>query len=322
LFGTYALDAISRNPEASPATRERMDKLFRFYTPDRVKSARLVDVSPALLASARDELQTKTSTQSGEPLAPRTVNLVLSTWGRVLKMAVAEGRLGSNPMRQVTRASEKGRQRVGRALSPEETDAVLKAAETDPFAALWTVYLRLGLRPSEALALKWDAVDMAGERLTVSRSLVRVEGEWRFGPTKTDKARHVHLPLPVLAALKTHRARQNEEKLAAGEYYRDIGLVFADPRGYIIAPWIVQKRWKALLETAGVATGYRLYDARHTVTTRLVESGLDFRNTADIVGNSAKLIAEVYAHGRSDVQRDALDAIATPRPTKRSRLSK
>jgi integrase len=195
---------------------------------------------------------------------------------------------------------------------------VLTAAETDPLAALWLVYLRLGLRPSEALALTWGpgGVELDQGRLTVSRSLVRVEGEWRFGPPKTKKLREVHLPAPVLAALKAHKARQAAEKLEAGEHYCDLGLVFADPRGYIIPPWIVQKRWKALLETAKVATDYRLYDARHTVTTRLVEAGLDFRNVADIVGNSAKLIAETYAHGRSDVQRAALDAIAAPKKAK------
>ena len=73
---------------------------------------------------------------------------------------------------------------------------------------------------------------------------------------------------------------------------------------------MIQKAWKRLLEAAEVATDFRLYDARHTALTRLVEYGLDFRNVADIAGNSAKMIAEVYSHGRNDVQRAALDAIA------------
>jgi integrase len=313
LFGTYALDALARNPKARPHTRDRMRRLFQHYTPARVKAARLVDVSPALLAQARDELLTRKSAQSGEPLAPRTVNLVLSVWGRVLRMAVAEKRLAANPLRSIERASEKGRERVGRALSPAETETVLQAADGDPLAALWRLYLTLGLRPSEALALTWDpatGVDLAGARLTVSRTLARMGQEWHFAPPKTGKVRTLHLPLPVLVALKAHKARQNEEKLAAGEHYRDDQLVFADPGGYVIAPWVVQKRWKALLQRAKVATGYRLYDARHTALTRLTEYGLDFRNIGDIAGNSAKMIAEVYSHGRTEVQRAALDAIA------------
>jgi integrase len=291
-----------------------MQKLFQHYTPDRVKSARFLDVSPALLTAARDELLTRKSTQSGEPLAPRTVNLVLSVWGRVFEMAVEEQRLAVNPMRLIKRASEKDREHPGRALTPGETAAVLTAADPDPFAALWQVYLRLGLRPSEALALTWDpvtGVDLEGARLTVSRSLMRVDGEWRFGVPKTKKVRTVHLPLPVLTALKAHKAQQNAEKLAAGEHYQDQGLVFADPRGYFIAPWVIQKRWKALLQAAGITTEYRLYDARYTALTRLTEYGLDFKNVAEIAGNSAKMIAEVYAHGRLDVQRAALDQIAS-----------
>jgi hypothetical protein len=38
--------------------------------------------------------------------------------------------------------------------------------------------------------------------------------------------------------------------------------------------------------------------------------GLDFKNVADILGNSAKMVAERYGHARDDVQRATFDAVA------------
>lgn len=311
-FGQYALDAIARNPKASAATQARMGKLFETYTSRRLRLTALGDISPALLIEERDALMKRTSRQSGQPLAPRTINLALSAWGRVLQMAVQEQRILVNPMRGLTRAAEKDRAPVGRALDPADTARLLQVADADPLAALWRIMLTLGLRPSEALALSWHDVRLeAPATLRVERALVRLGTEWRFGPGKTKKSRRsIPLPLPVLAALRVHRKRQAEERLAAGEEYRDHDLVFADPRGAIIAPWVIQKQWKALLRAAGLPTAYRLYDARHTAATRLVETGLDFLNVAGIIGNSPKMVGEVYGHARLDMQRDALDCVA------------
>jgi integrase len=68
---------------------------------------------------------------------------------------------------------------------------------------------------------------------TISENLGRgLDGKGQIGDTKTESGeRDVPLTAPALAALKAHRARQNEARLLLGEDYDDRGLVFATSRG-------------------------------------------------------------------------------------------
>ena len=60
------------------------------------------------------------------------------------------------------------------AMSEEELGRFLKAAEGDRFYALWHLLPTTGLRPCEALGLKWDDIDLEEGKLRVQRSLSRV----------------------------------------------------------------------------------------------------------------------------------------------------
>lgn len=76
--------------------------------------------------------------------------------------------------------------------------------------------LTVGLRPGEALALKWS--DLDGDRLTVQPACVR---GGKIGPTKTGKRGVVSLDSRTIAALKAHRVRQAEWRLQAGDSFKD-----------------------------------------------------------------------------------------------------
>ncbi len=54
-----------------------------------------------------------------------------------------------------------------RALSPEQASAFLRAACGTPFEALWVLLLTTGMRPSEALGLKWS--DLEGNKVRIQR---------------------------------------------------------------------------------------------------------------------------------------------------------
>jgi len=52
-----------------------------------------------------------------------------------------------------------------------------------------------------------------------------------MGPTKTKKTRMVDLRPQTVEALRKHKARQAEMRLAAGPTWRDTGLVFTTDSG-------------------------------------------------------------------------------------------
>ena len=72
------------------------------------------------------------------------------------------------------------------------------------------------MRPEEYLALKWADLDLERGTAQVRRALVRINGGWRFEPTKTKKSRRTITPPAQLARkLIVHGRQQNERRLRA-----------------------------------------------------------------------------------------------------------
>ncbi|GAA3057423.1 hypothetical protein GCM10010464_22590 [Pseudonocardia yunnanensis] len=104
-------------------------------------------------------------------------------------------------------------------LSAEEARKLLAATRGHRLDALWALLLMLGLRRSEACALRWDDVDFAARTLRISKSVHRVDGQLHEMPTKTRRSnRTVHLPPRCLYALATATAssRKPMDKDPAG----------------------------------------------------------------------------------------------------------
>ena len=119
-----------------------------------------------------------------------------------------------------------------RVLSPEEVRRFLDAAESDRWHALWVLLVTTGLRPGEALGLKWG--DWDGNKLRVRRALVRISGQgWSLEETKTRRSRVVALPEMTILALEEHRTRQKRERLQVGSSYVDRELIFARSTGVL-----------------------------------------------------------------------------------------
>jgi integrase len=92
--------------------------------------------------------------------------------------------------------------------------------------ALFVISITLGLRPGELRKLTWDHVDLDGGVVHVWRSASN------SGDTKTPKSkRSLELPKRAIAALTVHRARQANERRAAGDAWHDNNLVFCHENG-------------------------------------------------------------------------------------------
>src|SRR5207245_8161969 len=72
-----------------------------------------------------------------------------------------------------------------------------------------------GLRQGELLALRWRDVDLDAETLAVRATLQHTPDGWDFAEPKTGRSRRqVELTKGAVDALRRHRARQLEERLA------------------------------------------------------------------------------------------------------------
>jgi integrase len=150
-------------------------------------------------------------------LSIRTRIYTRSTLRRALNLALKWGWVHRNVAALVDSPGTP-RPKVDDTMTLDEARQLLAATEGDRLQAMWVLILALGLRKGEALALRWDVVDLEEGTLRVEASLDRVAGEGLVvGAPKTDRSRRtVYLPGTAIAALRAHRARQAAERLRRG----------------------------------------------------------------------------------------------------------
>jgi len=180
----------------------------------------------------------------------RTVTLTHNALTRALRHAEANRHVAHNVAALVdTPKGQPGR--PSKALTADQAAAVLKVARESRLGAYVVLCLMTGIRTEEARALRWDHVDLDAASLAVWRS-VRLGGD-----TKTAKSRRtLGLPQAVVEALREHRVRQDEEKLAAGELWRDHGLVFTTTVGTPLDAANVRRYFRGICKAAGIGENW------------------------------------------------------------------
>jgi integrase len=148
--------------------------------------------------------------------------------------------------------------------------------------------LYTGLRIGEVAGLLRSDIDYERKLLTVRRTMQRICSN---GVTKTEivlltaktpsSVRNIPLPDFLLALLKE---RQSDSKYVLSA------------RGKPVEPRTIQRRFKKLLEVAGVKE-VNFHTTRHTFATRALESGFDVKSLSEILGHaSATVTLNKYAH--------------------------
>ena len=194
-------------------------------------------------------------------------------------------------------------------LTPGEARQLLDAARGDRLEALYSVALALGLRQGEALGLKWSDIDLDAGVLRVRRAAQRIPHQGtRLVEAKTVRSRRaLVMPPVVISALRSHRARQNLERLAAGERWIDNDLVFASMTGTLSDGPNVTHRFRRLLKTAGLPP-MRFHDLRHACASLLLVQGVHPRVVMETLGHSQiSLTMNTYSHVLPALQREAAD---------------
>ncbi len=217
----------------------------------------------------------------------RTVTIAHNALTRAIRHAEANRHVVHNVAALVdTPKGQSGR--PSKALTADQAAAVLMAAEGSRLGAYIVLCLMTGIRTEEARALRWDHVDLDAGSIAVWRS-VRLGGD-----TKTTKSRRtLGLPQAVVEALREHRMRQYEEKAAAGELWRDHGLVFTTTVGTPLDAANVRRYFRGICKAAGIGEGWAPRELRHSFVSLLSASGVPVEEIARLVGHSSSRTTEV-----------------------------
>lgn len=199
---------------------------------------------------------------------------------------------------------------LARALDEREVKNLLQHVAGTPWEAFLTLALCTGARRSELAALRWSDVDFADNTVRIARSLAEdADGKLTDRGTKTGTERVVPLNALAVEALRSHRVRQNQERLAAGPVYVAEDRVFADSLGHPWNPRSISNAFRRVAKAAGVAG--RLHDLRHSCATWLLQGGTDIRTVAAVLGHATAVTTlTTYAHVMPGAQARAVEGIA------------
>lgn len=239
-------------------------------------------------------------------VSARTVRHALSTLNNALNHALKTNLVARNV------ATLADSPRVVRheitSLTPEQVRSLLQAAEGDRLECLYMMAICTGLRVGELFALRWSDVDLEKQRLQVKATLNRYRGPWQIEePKSASSRRSISLPALAVSALKEHRRRQLEDRMAS-KRWEDNDLVFCTRLGTPLSLTNVHRRsFKPLLEKAGLPN-IRFHDLRHSAASLLLGEGEHPKVVQELLGHSSiSLTMDTYSHLVEGMQRSVAD---------------
>ncbi|MEI5011398.1 tyrosine-type recombinase/integrase [Streptomyces sp. PmtA] len=242
-------------------------------------------------------------------LSPLTVTYVHAVLKSALEHAVREDELPRNVARNVKTTTP--RPRRFQPFTAAEARRFLQTAADDRLHALYELALRTGLRKGELLGLHWEDLDLDSGTATIHHSFqrTRTQGLVILRTKTLASERRIALPAECINSLKIRWERQQAERQVAGTGWTDSGLVFITPKGRPLDPGNLTRRFRHLLNKAGLRT-IRFHDLRHSTATLLLEQGVDLVVIKELLGHAhIGVTAGVYAHVRLRLQRQAIDTL-------------
>ena len=255
------------------------------------------------------EIYTKMSEKG---LSSRSVRYVHTILRNCLQLAVKWKMIPENPAALCTEDLPENTKEEMKYLTPDQVSIFMQEANWSPLRPFFSLMLASGMRPGEALGLKWSDVNFKNKRVTVNRALVRYrKGGWELKDTKTGQGRTIPLPASTVEDLRQHKIDQDEAILEAKPgKYNNQGFVFAAENGEPLSDRnINQRHFKTILERAELPN-IRLYDLRHTCATLLLSAGINPKIVAERLGHkSITLTMDVYSHVIPTMQQGATDEL-------------
>ena len=229
------------------------------------------------------------------PLSNRTKNKLVTVLHGIFERARKVYGLPTNPVASVERLRARFDPMRFSFYTPEEVQALARAAASEQDAAVFLAAAFTGLRRGELVALRWREVDFARQTIRVSASYAN--GELTL--PKSGKGRSVPMAPPVASALA--RLGQRERWTGPDD------LVFVGAGGSYLDASALRRRYVVAQRAAGLRP-LRFHDLRHTFGTLAVEHVASLVELQAWMGHADIKTTMRYTHFRS--HEDAAERLA------------
>ena len=227
-----------------------------------------------------------------------SIRKIISILRQVFDYAVLYGDIRVNPASQVPmpkKVNNKDKRQVF--LTAEDAQKMLDAFRDEELGPIVYVTLYYGLRKSEALGLRWQAVDFEANTITINHTVVSNGHIVRKDSTKSYSSNRTFELLPdVKDLLLMLKDQQENYKERLGSGYHNNDYIFKNPNGIPYRPDSLTRSFKRALERHGLPQ-MRYHDLRHSTASILVDKGWDINDIKEWLGHSdISTTANIYAH--------------------------
>jgi integrase len=292
--------------QVSAKTLERYKELTAHHVRPHLGAARVQKLKTANFAELYGRLQQ--AKPQGAGLAPRTVGHVHRLLHRVFRSAVEWGVITTNP---VIADPPRVTDTKIEILAPDQIKATLAALRGRRLYPVVVIGLATGMRRGEMLALRWSDVDWDAGKIRVERSLEDTRAGLAFKEPKTKAGRRsISIPPSIVAELRDHWRRQQEQRLAFGlGRASNDDLVFPRPDGSPWPPDRLSSTWTKTVATLNLPK-VTFHALRHTHVSQLIAARLDVVTVSHRIGHSNPAVTlKVYAHAFGDTDEKAAAAV-------------
>ena len=237
-----------------------------------------------------------------ERVKPTTVIHYHAVIHRALKYAVKTDLILSNPADKVDRPRKEAFQ--AGFYDKDELNAlfaVVKGSQLEIPVMLAGFY---GLRRSEVLGLKWDAIDFNNNTITIRHTITtfNVDGKRVTVASDTTKTKSSMRTLPLVPLFRERllalKVEQQENQRLSGKSYnmQYIDYICVDEIGDLTSPNYITGAFPKLLERSGLRR-IRFHDLRHSCASMLLANGVAMKQIQEWLGHSDfSTTANIYAH--------------------------
>lgn len=186
----------------------------------------------------------------------------------------------------------------------EELQELFEAVKGDLLEVPVILSAFYGLRRSEALGLKWSAIDFEQKTLCIKHTVCRisVDGKDVIVRKDTTKNKTSLRTLPLIPdveklLLKTKKQQESNRRKCRNAYNKEfLDYVCVDDMGNLLRPDYLSQHLQTVLKRNNLKH-IRYHDLRHSCASLLIANGVSLKEIQDWLGHSDfSTTANIYSH--------------------------
>lgn len=271
---------------------------------DKISQYKIKKITARDIQEFLNRKKKQKSRKSKSTLSSSTINIIITVLKSAFSYAIDFDLIKDNPCDKIKRLSNKSQKKIVSFTIQEQLklERFIKSLNNSEYYGI-ILSLYTGIRIGELFALEWEDIDFEKGIMKIHKTKYitkKENGDWVYEtnvPKTKSSIREIPLPYYILKDLK-------EMKLLSKNKH-----IVARKDGRFMSSKLLRERFMELTKKIGVRP-LNFHALRHTFATRALESGMDVKTLAEVMGHAnASITLNIYAHSMMDHKKKMMDNI-------------